>query len=77
VTVEPSDADGVAAALGQLLDEPERRAELARAGRKRVEQLFDIRTVAEQMDDFIEACLGAGRGHAQVSDSGHQAAVPL
>jgi glycosyltransferase involved in cell wall biosynthesis len=77
VTVEPSDADGVAAALGQLLDEPERRAELARAGRKRVEQLYDIRTVAEQMDEFIEACLGAGRGHAQVSDSGHQAAVPL
>ena len=60
VTVEPSDADGVAAALGQLMDEPERRAELARAGRKRVEQLFDIRTVARQMDEFIEACLGAG-----------------
>jgi glycosyltransferase involved in cell wall biosynthesis len=77
VSVEPSDADGVAAALGQLLDEPERRAELARAGRKRVEQLYDIRTVAEQMDEFIEACLGAGRGQAQLSDRGHQAAVPL
>src|SRR6202035_2590355 len=37
VTVEPSDADGIAAALGQLLDAPERRAEFARAGRKRVE----------------------------------------
>ena len=77
VTVEPSDADGVAAALGQLLDEPERRAELARAGRKRVEQLYDIRTVAEQMDQFIEACLGEGRGQAQLSDRGDQAAVPL
>ena len=43
VTVEPSDADGIAAALGQLLDAPDRRAELARAGRKRVEALFDIR----------------------------------
>ena len=30
VTVEPSDADGIAAALGQLLDAPERRADLAR-----------------------------------------------
>ncbi len=68
MTVEPSDADGVAAALGQLLDMPERRAELARAGRKRVEQLYDMRTVAGQMDDFIEACLGAGLGQAQLSD---------
>jgi glycosyltransferase involved in cell wall biosynthesis len=74
VTVEPSDADGIAAVLGQLLDAPERRAELARAGRKRVEGLFDIRTIARQMDDFIEACLG-GRGQAQVSE--RQAAVPL
>ena len=61
VTVEPSDAKGVAAALGQLLDAPDRRAELARAGRKRVEALFDIRAIARQMDEFIEACLGKGR----------------
>ena len=77
VTVDPGNAEAVAVALGQLLDEPQRRAELARAGRERVEQLFDIRRVAEQMDDFIEACLGAGRGHAHVSDSEHQAAVAL
>jgi glycosyltransferase involved in cell wall biosynthesis len=61
VMVEPSDADGVAAALGQLLDEPERRAELAHAGRKRVEALFDIRTIARQMDEFIDACVGQAR----------------
>ena len=61
VTVEPSDADGIAAALGQLLDAPDRRAELASAGRKRVEALFDIRTIAKQMDEFIEACAGQGR----------------
>jgi glycosyltransferase involved in cell wall biosynthesis len=41
-----------------LLDAPERRAEVARAGRQRVEALFDIRTIARQMDEFIEACLG-------------------
>jgi glycosyltransferase involved in cell wall biosynthesis len=58
VTVEPSDAEGVASALGQLLDAPERRAELARTGRERVEKLYDIRAIARQMDDFIEACLG-------------------
>ncbi len=76
VTADPGDADGLAAALGQLMDEPERRAELARAGRKRVEALFDIRTVAMQMDDFIEACLGAGRGEADVFGAGGQAVVP-
>ncbi|MGB7975322.1 MAG: glycosyltransferase family 4 protein [Roseiarcus sp.] len=77
VTVEPSDANGIAAALGRLLDEPKRRGDLAVAGRKRVEALFDIRTVARQMDDFIEACLGEGRGQAQVSDPGSPAALPL
>ena len=75
MTVDPGDADSLAAALGQLLDAPERRAELARAGRERVEQLFDIRTVARQMDDFIEACLGEGRGQAQLSDPERQPAV--
>ena len=58
VTVEPSDADGVAMALSQLLDAPGRRAELARSGRERVEALFDIRAIARQMDELIEACLG-------------------
>jgi glycosyltransferase involved in cell wall biosynthesis len=58
VTSDPADANGLAAALGQLLDAPERRVELARGGRKRVEQMFDSRTVAEQMDAFIEACIG-------------------
>ena len=76
VTVDPGEADGLAAALGQLMDEPERRADLSRAGRKRVEQLFDIRTVARQMDDFIDACVGAGRGEADVFGAGGQAVVP-
>jgi glycosyltransferase involved in cell wall biosynthesis len=77
VTVEPSDANGIAATLGQLLDAPDRRAQLASAGRKRVEALFDIRAIARQMDEFIEACLGEGWGQAQVSDPGRQAALPL
>jgi glycosyltransferase involved in cell wall biosynthesis len=61
VVVDPHNADGLAAALGGLMDAPERCAELARAGRKRVEALFDIRTVSRQMDDFIEASVGEGR----------------
>jgi len=44
-----------------LLDAPDRRADLAVAGRKRVEALFDIRTIARQMDEFIDACAGQGR----------------
>jgi len=62
VTVDPGDADGLAAALGELMDAPERRAGLALAGRERVEQLFDIRTVARRMDDFIDACIAKGPG---------------
>ncbi len=62
VTVDPHDADGLVAALGGLMDAPDRRAVLAREGRKRVEALFDIRAVARQMDDFIEACVGERRG---------------
>src|SRR3984885_10929204 len=77
VTVEPSDAAGIAAALGELLDAPERRAELARAGRERGEALFDIRTIARQMDEFIDVCLGEGRGQARTSDPGRPAALPL
>ncbi len=61
VAGEPSAANGIAAALGQLLDTPDRRAELASAGRKRVEALFDIRAIARRMDEFVEACLGEGR----------------
>jgi glycosyltransferase involved in cell wall biosynthesis len=76
VIVEPSDANGIARALGQLLDAPDRRAELARAGRKRVEALFDIRAISRQMDEFIETCLGEGQGQAQAADAGRPAALP-
>jgi glycosyltransferase involved in cell wall biosynthesis len=61
VTIDPNDVAGLAAALGALIDAPDRRAALARAGRNRVEGLFDIRIVARQMDDFIDACVGEGR----------------
>ncbi|HEX9167652.1 MAG TPA: glycosyltransferase family 4 protein [Roseiarcus sp.] len=61
VTVDPNDAGRLVAALGGLMDAPERRADLARAGRERVEELFDIRAVARRMDDFIDACVGEGR----------------
>jgi len=58
VIADPGDGGAVQAALADLMDAPERRADLARAGRNRVEALFDIRAVARAMDDFLEACLG-------------------
>src|SRR5271155_5552746 len=61
VTVDPNDAGGLAGGPGARVDAPDRRADLARAGRKRVEALFDIRAVARRMDDFIDACVGEGR----------------
>ena len=61
LTVDPRNADEVAKALASLLDSPERRAALARAGRKRVETLFDIRIVAKRMDDIIDEALARRR----------------
>ena len=77
VTVEPSDANGIAAALGQLLDTPDWRAELAAPGASGSRRCSISEPIARQMDEFIEACLGEGRGQAQVSGPGRQAALPL
>jgi glycosyltransferase involved in cell wall biosynthesis len=62
VKVDPNDADALVAALGDLMDGPQRRADLAHFGRKRVEAMFDIKTVARQMDDMIAECLSARPG---------------
>jgi glycosyltransferase involved in cell wall biosynthesis len=60
--VDPIDAEEVARSVAVLMDEPDRRSHLARAGRARVEKLFDIRAVARRMDDFIEEALDLKRG---------------
>jgi glycosyltransferase involved in cell wall biosynthesis len=46
--VTPGDAEELARALGRLLDDPERRARLGAAGRRRVEELFSWKAVAER-----------------------------
>jgi glycosyltransferase involved in cell wall biosynthesis len=43
ILVPPGDAVALATAIERLLADPERRRELAEAGRRRVEQLFDAR----------------------------------
>jgi glycosyltransferase involved in cell wall biosynthesis len=47
--VAPGDADAMAAAVRRLVDQPELGAELARAGRERVETRFDARRSHETL----------------------------
>ncbi|SDC92556.1 glycosyltransferase family 4 protein [Actinokineospora iranica] len=47
VYVEPGDSDGLADAVVALADDPDRRAELGAAGRRRAEQVLDWRPQAE------------------------------
>ena len=61
LTVDPSDPEAVAAALASLVDSEDLRRTLARAGRARVEALYDIRIVAARMDDLIAEALGRSR----------------
>jgi glycosyltransferase involved in cell wall biosynthesis len=53
----PADSEGLAIRLASLLDSPDLREKLARAGRARVASLYDIRAVAKRMDDFIDEVL--------------------
>jgi glycosyltransferase involved in cell wall biosynthesis len=49
VLVPPRDAEALADALASVLGSPERRAHLARAGRRRVETEFDVEAIAREL----------------------------
>ena len=49
LTVPPSDAAALANAIGALLADPPRRAEMSRAARARVESDFSKATLARRM----------------------------
>jgi glycosyltransferase involved in cell wall biosynthesis len=55
--VDPGDGEAVATALASLVDSKDLRRKLALNGRARVEKLYDMRTVAARMDDFIAGAL--------------------
>ncbi len=58
----PADSEGLAVRLASLLDSPDLREKLARAGRARVASLYDIGAVAKRMDDFIDEVLARRAG---------------
>jgi glycosyltransferase involved in cell wall biosynthesis len=49
VLVPPRDADALADALRRVLESAPLRAELARAGRRRVEAEFDVQAIARDL----------------------------
>jgi glycosyltransferase involved in cell wall biosynthesis len=57
---DPREPGGLARALGELLGDPARRAELGRRGRESVERSYTLDTMARQMMQVYEAA-GAGR----------------
>jgi glycosyltransferase involved in cell wall biosynthesis len=58
VYVEPGDVDGFSQALLDLLDDPDRRAELGAAGRRRCEKVLDWRPQAENYIGVFDELLG-------------------
>lgn len=64
VLVGDGDAQGLADAVAELLDRPERRAELGDAGRARVYPGYDVSTLVRRIDDLYRQLLF---DHARVS----------
>jgi glycosyltransferase involved in cell wall biosynthesis len=56
--VEPNDADGMAAAIDDLLRHPDRRAELGRRAQRRIDERFSIQTNVASTQRIYEQVLG-------------------
>lgn len=50
----------LAAAILELIHDPERASRMGQAGRRRVEEEFDVRRVARKYEDIYVSCLDAG-----------------
>ncbi|MCK0438499.1 glycosyltransferase family 4 protein [Gordonia alkaliphila] len=62
VLVDPRDAEGLAAALRELLDDPDRAAEFGTAGRTRVTENYSWAAVAAATAERYRAAIAATRG---------------
>ena len=74
VLVAPGDAQELAAAIGALLDDPPRRAQMGEAGRRRVRDRYTWRAVAAATADCYEEAIGMAAG-ASASRMGDAAAT--
>ena len=61
ILVPPGDARALAEAVESLLNDPERSVALGEAGRKRVEELFDLRLTVSRIKEIYHQLLGEGK----------------
>lgn len=74
VSVEPESAPALIAALGSLLDEPARRAEMGRKGRQWVENWLSPQAVAGAYIDLFDDLVGSDRPATKVRANGRSPA---
>jgi glycosyltransferase involved in cell wall biosynthesis len=58
VLVPPGDVEALAAALGSLLDDADRRRAIAAAGRRRIETAFDVASLTERLQGVLLGAIG-------------------
>jgi glycosyltransferase involved in cell wall biosynthesis len=58
--VSPRDAPGLARALTQLIDDPSLRTAMGKAGRRRVEELFDQRKQIDRLEEVYREVIASG-----------------
>lgn len=66
--VPPKDSTALAKAIDQLLDQPERRAAMGRAGRERVLRHFTWRRAAERTVEVYREVIDERAHHARVAE---------
>ncbi|MEQ4497550.1 MULTISPECIES: glycosyltransferase family 4 protein [Nocardioides] len=70
--VAPGDVGELEAALAALLDDPERRARMGAAGRRRVEEMFSWRAVAATVAEAYDEVVAAWRAEGPMPSTGRK-----
>lgn len=70
--VTPGDVGELTVALAALLDDPERRAEMGRAGRRRVEEMFSWRAVAATVAAAYEDVIASWQTTGPMTGTGRK-----